>query len=72
MLTDVGQIQGLLRRYRAQQDELYDHIASIGWYMRGHLSREDAWALSFRERKRYMHFIEERIKFVEKTNMPIL
>lgn len=40
--------------------------------MRGGLSREEAWSLSFNERRRMMEFIKDRIKAVEKTNLPIL
>ncbi len=42
------------------------------WYMRGSLSRDDAWKLSLDERKAMYAFIDERIKLVEKTKLPIL
>lgn len=40
--------------------------------MRGSVNREDAWSMSFRERKIALKFIEERVKMIEKTGMPIL
>lgn len=47
-------------------------MASLMWHMRGSLTREEAWTLSSDERKDIMAFIEERIKVVEKTGLPLL
>lgn len=40
--------------------------------MRGSLSREEAWTLSPDERRDIMKFIDERMKLVEKTKMPLI
>jgi hypothetical protein len=42
------------------------------WYMRGSLTREEAWTLSVEERKEIMKLVDERIKLVEKTGLPLL
>jgi hypothetical protein len=42
------------------------------WYMRGSLTREEAWTLSATERKEIMKLVDERIKLVEKTGLPLL
>jgi hypothetical protein len=40
--------------------------------MRGSLSREEAWTLSHSERLDIQKFIEERLKIVEKTRLPLI
>jgi hypothetical protein len=40
--------------------------------MRGGISREEAWNLSPLERTDIFKFIEERLKIVEKTKMPLI
>jgi hypothetical protein len=40
--------------------------------MRGGVTREEGWTLSPEERKDIMGMIEDRIKVVEKTGLPIL
>jgi hypothetical protein len=40
--------------------------------MRGGVTREEGWALSSEERRDMMQMIEDRIKVVEKTGLPIL
>lgn len=65
-------VQGLLADYELEQRELRDHIVSIIWHMRGGLSRDEAWALSPVEREDIMRFIQERMKIVEKTKLPLL
>ncbi len=49
-----------------------DHVHSIMWHMRGSISREEAWCLSPDERKNIIHQIEERVKQVEKTGLPVI
>lgn len=49
-----------------------EQIHSIMWNMRGSLSRDEAWSLSPDERKSILRQIEERVKLVEKTNLPLL
>lgn len=68
----VEAIQGLVKSYERDQKELRRHIASILWHMRGGVTREEGWALSPAERRDMMHLIEERVKVVEKTGLPLL
>lgn len=71
-VTNLEELQGLLREYRTEQHELMEHVHSIMWHMRGSLSREEAWRLSAQERKSLLRQIEERVKQVEKTGLPVL
>lgn len=65
-------IHSVLGEMRRDQQELRSHITSIMWHMRGSLSREEAWTLSYEERKDVLKFIDERLKIVEKTRMPLI
>ena len=58
--------------YRSEAGQLRQHIASILWHMRGGVTREEAWRLSPDERRDIMKLIEERVKIVEKTGLPLL
>jgi len=42
------------------------------WYMRGSLTREDAWTLSSVERQDIWDMVEERIKIVKETKLPLI
>lgn len=66
------EVQGLISGYEAGQKHMREHITSIVWHMRGGYTREEAWRLSPTERKDIMSFIEERIKLVEKTGLPLI
>jgi hypothetical protein len=47
-------------------------MTSIMWHMRGGISREEAWTLSPIERKDMMKLIDEHVKLVEKTKLPLM
>lgn len=40
--------------------------------MRGGITYQEAWSLSAEERRDIMRLIDERIKVVEKTGLPLL
>jgi hypothetical protein len=65
-------VQGLIDEHKKQMADLSSHITSVLWYMRGGMTREEAWTLSAAERKQVMALIEERIKVVKDTGLPIL
>lgn len=47
-------------------------VHNIMWHMRGSLGREEAWTLSQVERADILELIDERVKTVEKTGLPLL
>ncbi len=61
-------IHGLLK----EEKELRKLVHNIMWHMRGSVSREEAWHLSMKERQDILELIEERVKTVEKTGLPLL
>jgi hypothetical protein len=68
----VEEIQAIVGEMKREQLELEDLVISVMWHMRGSLSREEAWTLSPQERIRYLKFIQERLKIVEKTKLPLI
>lgn len=52
--------------------ELMTLVHNIMWHMRGSIGREEAWTLSPQERKDILNLINERVKAVEKTGLPII
>jgi hypothetical protein len=71
-ITTYDELQELQGEYRKEQRELRRQIVSIMWHMRGGVTREEAWTLCYQERRDMMKFIDERIKLVEKTGLPLL
>lgn len=61
-------VDGLKR----EQKEIREHLINLMWHMRGSLSRNEAWVLSPQERTDILKYIEDRIKIVEKTKLPLL
>jgi len=62
----------VLADYRREQKDLRTLITSIMWHMRGSISREEAWTLSHEERRDILKLIDERVKLVEKTGLPLI
>lgn len=71
-LTTGEQLRAFLGSFEREQKKLRKEIVEIMWYMRGSLSREEAWTLCSSEREEYMEYIAERMKIVEKTRMPLI
>ena len=65
-------MNAMVRELEREQAELRTHIINILWHMRGGLTRNDAWSLAPQERADIMKYIEERLKIVEKTKLPLL
>lgn len=70
--SSVEQVNELLGELRRDQIELRRHIVSILWHMRGGLNYDQAWRLTPDERSDIDHFIQERLKIVERTKLPLL
>ena len=71
-LTTEEHIRRFLDKYEAGQKAMRTQIVEIMWYMRGSLGREDAWRLSPIERMEIMEMVQERIKLVKETKLPLL
>lgn len=51
---------------------LIKQITEICWYMRGGVSREEAWSMSFDERQEVFKLINENIRRTKEAKMPLL
>ena len=71
-ITDVDQLRSFIKSFDKESKELKEQVLTIMWHMRGSISREEAWSLSFEEREMIIKQIEERIKTVEKSGLALL
>lgn len=71
-LTTGEQIEDLIKRYESDQTAFRKQITEIMWYMRGSLSREEAWALSPVERQDVWDLVEDRMKITKESKMPFI
>ena len=55
-----------------ESNALIKQITEICWYMRGGVSREEAWTMSFNERQEVFKLINENIKRTKDAGMPLL
>jgi hypothetical protein len=71
-ITDRQELGQFLKEYAVGTKKLILDIHEIMWYMRGSVSREEAWTLCFEEREAIKEMIAEKVKNVEKSGLPIL
>lgn len=71
-ITSREELAEYLREFKSDQAELRKEINTIMWHMRGSISREEAWTLSVKERRDIMKYINERVKIVQETKLPLL
>lgn len=72
LATPAEEIALVLQEYVDEARMLTDQIYDICWYMRGGVTREEAWQLSLRERKKIMKLIKENIERTNKTGLALL
>lgn len=71
-ITDPGELDHYLRTMEQESKDLSKVIYEIMWHFRGSVSLSEAWNLSQKDRHEMMGLINERIKLVEKTKLPLL
>lgn len=62
----------MLHDMQVEQAGLRKLVIQMMWHMRGSLSRQEAWTLSYEERKDVMALIEEHRELTEKTGLPLM
>lgn len=62
----------MLHEMQTEQKELRMVVAQMMWYMRGSLSRQEAWTLSPEERKDVVRVVDERREITQKTGLPLM
>lgn len=66
------EIQSTLDQMKGQSKALTEEIYEICWYMRGGVTREEAWHLSHNERKIIAEQIKKRIEVSKESHTPII
>lgn len=70
-MTSNEEVEGLLAELQGESEAILTQIFEISWHMRS-WTREEVWALSYKERERAMKYIDERVKLVKETGLPLL
>lgn len=71
-ITTREGLKELITDFKKEAHDLRTMITSLMWHMRGSISREEAWTLSYVERMDILKLVDERMKVVEKTGLPLL
>jgi hypothetical protein len=66
------EMQDIINGYERRAGALLEQIDQIGWYMRGGITRNEAWSLSLSERESIFKLINENIKRTKESKMPLL
>lgn len=72
MCKDVSEVRTILQRMEAERNKIEDVIVEICWGMRGSISWEQAWDLSFSEIERIQKKLKRNIEVVKETGLPII
>ena len=70
MSLDNEEIRHLLEKYDADAKAFKKTLLKLCWYMRGGLSLEEVYNLSFEDRLLINKIVEENLETTEKTKLP--
>lgn len=59
-----------VKRYEGEQKELKSEIMKLCWYMRGGLTLEEGFSLSFEDRMLINDIIKDNLETTKKTQLP--
>jgi hypothetical protein len=62
MTADYTQIAQVVKDMEHTEDALHRQISDICYWMKGGISWDEAWALSFRDRERLIKNLNEKIR----------
>ena len=66
----VPEILEEVKRYEGEQKELKSEIMKLCWYMRGGLTLEEGFSLSFEDRMLINDIIKDNLETTKKTQLP--
>tara|TARA_B110000503_G_scaffold133110_1_gene210090 strand:- start:624 stop:830 length:207 start_codon:yes stop_codon:yes gene_type:complete len=66
----VAEILEDVKRYEGEQKELKSEIMKLCWYMRGGLTLEEGFSLSFEDRMLINDIIKDNLETTKKTQLP--
>jgi len=62
MTADYAQIAEVVKDMEKTEDALHHQISDICYWMKGGISWDEAWALSFKDRERLVKNLNEKIR----------
>ena len=71
---DQEVITRVMKSFETENEALVKSIIQLGYYYRGHLTRDDVWMMSPLERERAVEFLNDRFKEVNdliKKDIPV-
>jgi len=66
----VAEILEEVKRYDGEQKELKSEIMKMCWYMRGGLTLEEGFSLSYEDRMLINDIIKDNLETTKKTQLP--
>ena len=66
----MAEILEEVKRYEGEQKELKSEIMKMCWYMRGGLTLEEGFSLSFEDRMLINDIIKDNLETTKKTQLP--
>jgi|TARA_B110000967_G_scaffold24213_1_gene22289 hypothetical protein len=66
----VAEILEEVKRYEGEQKELKSEIMKMCWYMRGGLTLEEGFSLSYEDRMLINDIIKDNLETTKKTQLP--
>lgn len=72
MNSTPEETQQYLQELASESKALTKQLYEMCWFMRGSITREEAWALSYQERKMISEIIQANIENTEKSGLPLL
>jgi hypothetical protein len=66
----VDEILALVKDFEREQKELKKEVINLSWFMRGGLTLEEAFLLSFDERNIISDMVKEHLETTKKSGLP--
>ena len=72
MISDESQIVEYFQELEAESRAIEKQIFEICWYMRGGITLEEAWTLSFDQRSTIMDIINDNIERTKNSGIALM
>ena len=62
MYSTPAQLMDLIKQYEKECDLIYDQILDVCYFMKGGVTWDQAWMMSFNDRERIISMLNKRLK----------
>lgn len=66
----MAEILGEVKRLESEQKEIKHELLKICWYMRGGVTLDEAYCLSYEDKQIIGNIIKDNLETTKKTGMP--